>query len=220
MTKEQFNERVRNYKMRSISALNSSGEYFSSNDFVNIGESQCQCFNVKDFSPFDFLWYSRKLQQVYNAKTDHIYNKEIRSFGRPNQNSGKYERISLSVFPGIKVNVIHAILFIYNEDSENLRVVDHIDDNGINNEESNLQWISRIDNLRKKNFDNYIEYGKILTNDEIYDILNSFSNGTPQLDLATKYNRTIVRISQICSLVNCNKAINILKNDKDLRERF
>ena len=87
-----------------------------------------------------------------------------------------YDYVELGGKKNRKAKMIHIIiaeLFVPNPNPELYTTVDHIDGNKLNNHPSNLQWMSRGDNVRKGQ-----TMGKWGTHPESYEIF--YENGTKQ----------------------------------------
>lgn len=66
--------------------------------------------------------------------------------------SGSYLKVDLSKNGIIKKIYIHRLVAeAYLPNPDNLRDVDHIDGNGLNNALTNLQWMTHQDNCKKAN---------------------------------------------------------------------
>ena len=71
----------------------------------------------------------------------------------------------------VRINILVAEHFIYNDDPINKKYVDHVDNNKLNNNASNLRWVSQSDNIN-----NYNKYHKPEMNKPIlqYNIDDDF----------------------------------------------
>ena len=96
---------------------------------------------IKDYPNYEVS----SLGRVMNVKTGRILKPGIH---KPNN----YLIVRLCNDKGIKSFFVHRLVaeaFILNP--ENLKTVDHIDSNKLNNNVDNLQWLSLADNVRKAN---------------------------------------------------------------------
>lgn len=82
----------------------------------------------------------------------------------------------------VTVHILVAKVFIPNP--ENKEYVKHIDGNKDNNHFSNLKWVSKYEQLRKKNNN---DKSKELSEDEVHFICKCLSKGMGHTEIANKY---------------------------------
>lgn len=96
---------------------------------------------MKDIVGYEGLYAVTKDGQVWS------YRRNI--FLRPTMRKG-YLAVYLSKGGKGKACYIHRLVALaYVPNPDNLETVDHIDGNKINNNAENLQWLSRVNNIKK-----------------------------------------------------------------------
>lgn len=98
----------------------------------------------KDIAGFEGLYQVSNVGQVKSVKSGKIL--------KPNSNNtGGYLKVALSKNGKVKRFYVHQLVaeaFLPNEDE--LPQIDHISGDKTDNRVANLQWISQVENLRKK----------------------------------------------------------------------
>lgn len=126
-----------------------------------VGERRNDSLTIKFWGELEIRRENNYNEEIWSIITDYP-NYEVSSLGRVmNVKTGRilksnlnmpngYLCVRLSNDEGIKLLLVHRLVakaFILNPD--NLKTVDHIDSNKLNNKADNLQWMTQADNVRK-----------------------------------------------------------------------
>ena len=123
------------------------------------------------------------------------FNKEI--LLKQRLTSKGYKRVNLYSNNICKTFFTHTIVannFIFNENPKIKLTVNHIDGNKVNNNASNLEWISFEDNLKHAHLNGLMKYGEShgmckLTNEDIIKIRHLYLNENERIiNLSKKFN--------------------------------
>ena len=135
--------------------------------------------------------------------------------------AGGYRRMQIVLDSGEKVSMfIHRLMALtYLPNPENKEEVNHIDGNKLNNKLSNLEWVTKKENMlhahKLKLRDNTGEGNprKILSEEEVLEIYEALYDGARNCDMADKYNVDRGTIASIKSKQNWS---HILENLPDI----
>lgn len=135
------------------------------------------------------LKYKDIKDQYYIFDDGRIWSKKTKRFLTPFKDRYGYLQIKLAVNSKIKINFNLATLVAYTFLGEPPKsmidpTVDHIDSNKLNNKYTNLQWLTRQENLAKRD-----KTGRtILTPNIVEKICLDLQNNMKQCDVMRKYN--------------------------------
>lgn len=134
------------------------------------------------------LKYKDIKDQYYIFDDGRIWSKKTKRFLTPTKDRYGYVNITLSAFnKKRKFNLATLVAYTFiGEPPKNMidTTVDHIDSNKLNNKYTNLQWLTRQENLAKRD-----KTGRtILTPDIVEKICLDLQNNMKQCNVMKKYN--------------------------------
>lgn len=151
----------------------------------------------KDVPGHDDLYEASNTGRIKRKKTGRILSQRLEPMG--------YLRVKMfnknNVPSDYRVHRIIALTFITKNQKKNN--VNHIDGNKINNNVSNLEWVTRSENtkhayrtgLANKQGENH--HNAILSEKDVLNIRRLYGNGVSQADLHRKYSLNRTTISDI-----------------------
>jgi hypothetical protein len=136
--------------------------------------------------------------------------------------AGGYKRLKVILDSGEKVSMfVHRLMALtYLDNPENKEEVNHIDGNKLNNKLSNLEWVTKKENMlhahKLKLRDNTGEGNprKVLNEEEVIEIYNKSYDGARVCDLADEYGVSRPTISDIKAKRNWSHILNDLPDIK------
>lgn len=163
---------------------------------------------------FEESYLVSEIGEVYSIRSD----KKL----KPIKHNKGYLYFNLSLNGKMKRELAHRLVaqaFIPNQ--ENKPQVNHINGNKENNHISNLEWCTRLENMRHAFDNNLIKPAKgskvgssKLKEKDVLEIIELLSQGKPQKEIAEKFNVGVPAISDIKRGKNWSHLTNITPKHK------